>query len=132
MTIAWPDVYLLLPGTAREALTFYHDVFGGDLDLHSYRDFRRVDGPADAIAHGVLSGPVNLMMADAGPDEDALAIQGAMLSILGEEADLLRGWFLALSDGGEVLDELEQRPWGDWDGQVRDRYGVTWLIGFTG
>ena len=128
----WPELYLLLPGTAREALNFYHDVFGGDVDMHSYADFRRIDGPADAIAHGSLSGPVSLMVADAAPDEDSVAMSGAMLSILGEEPDLLRGWFLALSDGGEVLDELERHPWGDWDGQVRDRFGVTWVIGFKG
>ena len=49
--------YLLLPGTARAALTRYAEIFGGELALHSYADFGRDDGPADAIAHGVLSGP---------------------------------------------------------------------------
>lgn len=31
---------------------------------------------------------------------------------------------------GPVVDDLQQRPWGDWDGQVVDRFGVHWLIGF--
>lgn len=47
-----PTPYLALPGTAREALSFSHSVFGGELSLRTYDDFGRSDGPADAIAHG--------------------------------------------------------------------------------
>ena len=46
--------YLYLPGTAREALTFYQGVFGGELQLHTYKQFQREDGPGEAIAHGEL------------------------------------------------------------------------------
>ena len=62
--------YILLPGTAREALDFYHRVFGGELELHTYADFGRADGPADSIAHGILTGPVWMYAADAGADRD--------------------------------------------------------------
>ncbi|APZ35534.1 hypothetical protein [Microbacterium aurum] len=34
--------------------------------------------------------------------------------------------------GGELVDPLALKPWGDHDGQVRDRFGVTWLIGYQG
>jgi PhnB protein len=34
------------------------------------------------------------------------------------------------ADGGTVVDDLQQRPWGAFDGQLIDRYGVHWLIGF--
>ena len=57
-------------------------------------------------------------------------MESMMLSILVAEPDLLRGWFDRLADGGTVLDPLAKRPWGDYDGQVRDRYGLRWLIGF--
>jgi PhnB protein len=42
----------------------------------------------------------------------------------------LRGWFARLSEGGSVVEALEERPWGASDGQVVDRFGVHWLIGF--
>ena len=29
-----------------------------------------------------------------------------------------------------VVDDLQKRPWGASDGQVIDRYGRHWLIGF--
>lgn len=32
------STYISVPGTALEALTFYHDVFGGTLNLLKYGD----------------------------------------------------------------------------------------------
>ena len=124
--------YLHLPGTAREALTFYADVFGGSAQLHSFAEFGRTDGPDDAIAHGYLTDcPVSIFAADAAGDEPAFQSRGLMFSLLGTAAPTtLHAWFAALSAGGEVLDPLQLRPWGASDGQVVDRYGVHWLIGF--
>lgn len=129
MTAATP--YLLLPGTARAALSFYQGVFGGETSLNTYGDFGRDDGPADAIAHGALDGPVSLFAADAATGQETLVIRGLMFSLLGAaEAPVLSRWFAQLSEGGVVVDDLRQRPWGASDGQVRDRFGILWLIGF--
>lgn len=95
--MAGPVPYLCLPGTAREALITYQKVFGGELQLSTYQEFQRTDGPGEAIAHGELGG---------GP--------------------------VQLSAGGRVVDPLQVRPWGDSDGQVVDRFGVHWLIGYQG
>src|SRR4051812_31084196 len=54
-----PTPYLSFPGTAREALTFYGGVFGCAVQLHTFEEFNRTDGPPDAVAHGYLTdGPV--------------------------------------------------------------------------
>ena len=127
-----PTPYLHLPGTAREALTRYGDVFGCAVQLHTYQEFGRTDGPADAIAHGYLArGPVELFAADVAGDEPALSCAGLMLSLLGAATPaVLRGWFSGLAEGGRIVEDLQVRPWGASDGQVVDRYGVHWLIGF--
>lgn len=125
--------YLLLAGSAREALTFYREVFGGELILASYADFGREDGPPEAIAHGMLRGAVELFASDAAPGEATLELRGILFSLLGaDEPAVLERWFAALADGGEIVDPLQKRAWGDHDGQVRDRFGVTWLIGYEG
>lgn len=126
--------YFHFPGTAREALTFYGEVFGCAVQLHTFAEFSRADGPADAIAHGYLmEGPVALFAADAAGDEPAFRCEGIMLSLLGTAPPpTLRAWFSSLSEGGRVVDDLQTRPWGASDGQVIDRYGVHWLIGFEG
>lgn len=126
-----PKPYLLLPGTAREALTFYAETFGGTLELHTYAEFERTDGPPEAIAHGILDGPVALYASDAGEGEAPLRTEGLMLSILGAaDPTTLHAWFDALADGGHVIDPLEEREWGASDGQVVDRFGLHWLIGY--
>lgn len=129
-----PAPYIHFPGTAREALTFYGDVFGCAVQLHTFAEFGRSDGPADAIAHGYLSGgPVALLGADAAGDEPPFRSAGLMLALLGTAApSTLRNWFSRLRDGGRVVADLQARPWGASDGQVIDRYGVHWLIGFEG
>jgi PhnB protein len=129
-----PTPYLQLPGTAREALTFYGEVFGCAVQLHTFEEFGRNDGPGDAIAHGYLEeGPVALFAADVAGDEPPFRCQGMMLSLLGTAAPAtLRTWFSDLSEGGRVVDDLHARPWGASDGQVIDRFGLRWLIGFEG
>jgi PhnB protein len=129
-----PTPYLHFPGTARDALTFYAGVFGCAAQLHTFAQFNRTDGPADAIAHGQLAdGPVALFAADAFGDEPTLRCEGMMLSLLGTAAPaVLRGWFAELAEGGRVVDDLQTRPWGASDGQVIDRFGLHWLIGFEG
>ncbi|MGV8966853.1 MAG: VOC family protein [Cellulomonas sp.] len=127
-----PTPYLRFPGTAREALTFYGDVFGCEVQVHTLAEFNGTDGPADAIAHGYLvDGPVALFAADASGDELPVRCEGMMLALLGTAApSTLRNWFSGLSEGGRVVDHLQTRPWGATDGQVIDRYGLHWLIGF--
>jgi len=126
-----PQLYLSFPGTAREALGFYAEVFGGELTLHTYQDFSRTDGPADAIAHGVLSGVVALFGTDAATGEKGFRIEGAMLSLLGAaQPPVLHEWFDKLAEGGRIVDPLAPKPWGASDGQVIDRYGLHWLIGY--
>jgi PhnB protein len=124
--------YIHLRGRAREALSYYADVFGGTTEVHTFGEFGRTDGPSDAIAHGMLlDSPITLYVADVSGDEPAFCAQGLMLSLLGTaEATTLREWFARLSQGGEVIDDLQVRAWGASDGQVIDRFGVHWLIGF--
>lgn len=127
-----PAPYIRFPGTARQALTFYGDVFGCAVQLHTLADFSRTDGPADAIAHGYLTdGPVSLFAADASGDELPFRTEGVMFSLLGTASpQVLRSWFARLAEGGQVVADLQTRAWGASDGQVIDRYGLHWLIGF--
>jgi len=93
------------------------------------RTFAELSGtvvPGDAIAHGYLAdGPVALFACD----EAAFRCEGKMLPLLGTApASTQCKWFSSPADG--VVDDLRMRPWGASDGQVIDRYGLHWLIGF--
>ena len=96
------------------------------MSVHQVNEKRRA-----LIAHGMLQGPVELFAADAAEGEPSLELRGILFSLLGTAApDELERWFAALGEGGEVVDPLARKPWGDHDGQVRDRFGITWLIGY--
>jgi len=126
-----PKPYIMFPGTTRDALAFYAEVFGGTVQVHTLAEFGRTDGPPDAIAHGYLDGPVALYGADAVGQEEPFACQGIMLSLLGaSDPATLTGWFAQLAEGGRIVDDLQERGWGASDGQVIDRFGLHWLIGF--
>ncbi|BDZ43982.1 hypothetical protein GCM10025865_32810 [Paraoerskovia sediminicola] len=101
-----PTPYLQLPGTARKALAFYADVFGGNAQVHTLAEMGRTDGPADAVAHGYLhDGPVRVYASDTVGDEAPFAAEGLMLALLGTaDAQTLHGWFARLAEGGVVLD----------------------------
>ncbi len=127
-----PVPYVLFPGNAREALQFYAETFGGDLLLNTNAEFSNESGPNEAIAHGVLTGgPITMYGADAAPHEAPIRVEGLFLSLLGTaEPDVLHRWFDSLADGGVIADPLSLKPWGATDGQVIDRYGLAWLIGY--
>ena len=82
---------------------------------------------------GDVAGAVALAASDAAPGEPTLHLEGVLFSLLGAaEPATLEAWFAALGDGGSAIDPLQLRPWGDHDGQVTDRFGVRWLIGYRG
>ncbi len=131
MNVHGPSPYFQFDGTARQALERWQRVFGGEVRIATFADFSRTDGPADAVAHGQLHGDLQLFAADAASGETSFRATGVLFSLLGAaEPDVLRRWFDDLASDGTVVDPLQQRPWGDWDGTVRDAFGVTWLIGF--
>lgn len=114
-------------------MSFYQRLFGGELRLFTFAEFGRDDGRPEAIAHGQLEGIVAISGSDAAAGEAPVETIGLMLSLLGTaDAGTLRGWFAGLAEGGEVVEPLERRPWGASDGQVVDRYGLHWLVGFEG
>jgi PhnB protein len=131
MHMSAPQIYVSFPGTAREALGFYAGVFGGKLSLYTYEEFGRKDGPPESIAHGVLDGVVALAGSDAATGGKSVRFEGLMLSLLGAAGPAtLHEWFDKLAVDGTVMDPLSPKPWGASDGQVIDRHGLHWLIGY--
>ena len=43
-------MYVSFAGAAREAMTFYQSVFGGELSINTFADFGIPDAPADGVA----------------------------------------------------------------------------------
>lgn len=127
--------YLGFRATAREAMTFYQSVFGGQLELSTFAEFQASDDPAeqDKIMHAALTtdNGMVLMGADTPNRMDYTAGNNFSVSVSGTEEDELRRYFDKLADGGTVTMPLESAPWGAVFGMCTDKFGVTWLINIT-
>lgn len=128
--------YLNFDGKAREALTFYQGVFGGELEINTFGETPGAMHPGlarDDVMHGVLRGNKNvvLMAADANPEMN-LPPSTTAISLSGEDDATLRGYFEALSDGASDLLPLNQAPWGDTFGMLTDKFGIPWMVNILG
>lgn len=124
--------YLHFRDSAREAMTFYQSVLGGDLTLTSFAEAGMPVGSAEGsrIMHGHLrtESGVNLMGADTPDSMEVDSIGGITMSLSGDDDATLTGYWEALSAGGTVDLPFERAPWGAKFGQCTDRFGVPWLI----
>ena len=122
--------YLNFNGNAREAMEFYHSVFGGELTVNSYADFGETDPAAGPLLmHSRLDTPAGytLMAADLMPGMPVTSGSAITVSLTGDDAEL-RTYFEKLAEGGTVTVALEKQVWGDEFGQITDRYGVAWMV----
>jgi PhnB protein len=123
--------YLNFNGNARQALEFYTSVFGGNLNLSTFAEFGMAEAPvADKIMHGQLETDAGytLMAADTPPGMEFNGMHGFGVSLSGDDADVLRGYFDKLADGGTVTMPMQKQAWGDEFGMVTDKFGVPWLV----
>lgn len=127
--------YINFMGDARQALTFYQDVFGGELALQTYAEFGAAEDPQDArrIMHGRLEAAngITIMGADAPSvleDEGSRHMSMISLSLTGQNEAELRGYWDKLSRDGEVTMQLSPQVWGDTFGMCVDKFGVAWMV----
>ena len=128
--------YLNFKRNAREAITFYHDVFGGSLNMSSFKEGGMPIGPEDEdlVMHAQLDGDngIKLMASDTPPGMDLKVGSNISISLSGSDEETLRGYWDKLSAGGTVTMPLEKAPWGDTFGMCVDRFQTPWLVNITG
>ncbi|MGW0969635.1 VOC family protein [Streptomyces sp. NPDC002516] len=128
--------YISFSGDARQALTFYQEVFGGELAIHEFGAFGSEAPPGfeDKVMHGALEAPNGfaLMGADVPPGMERQVGNNFAVSLSGEDAGELSGYWAKLSAGGEVTVPLEKQMWGDTFGMCTDRFGVQWMVNIAG
>jgi PhnB protein len=121
---------------AREAMTFYQTVFGGNLDISTFADFQMAEDPSekDKIMHSQLDAPngMTLMGADTPKSMPHTPGRSISISLSGDSEPELRGYWDKLAAGGNVNMPLEKAPWGDTFGMLTDKFGIDWMINIAG
>ena len=127
--------YIGFDGTAREAMEFYKEVFGGELTVNTFGEFGSQGAPdADKIMHSQLETDrgFTLMASDTPSGMGRTSGDNITISLSGEDGGELRGYWEKLSDGGNVTMPLEKQMWGDEFGMVVDQFGVPWMVNIAG
>jgi PhnB protein len=127
--------YISFADDARQALEFYRGVFGGEMTLSTFGEGGMGGGgpDADKIMHGQLETPAGytLMVSDTPTGMDRTVGTHISISLSGDDAEELRGYFAKLSDGGSVTMPLEKQVWGDEFGMCVDPFGVAWMVNIS-
>ena len=123
--------YVNFDGTCAEAFRYYQAHLGGVVEsvmtFAELPDASEVD-PAwrDRVLHASLSiGGAVLMGSDV---QGAQPMRSAYLSLGVDSAEDAERVFAALSDGGEVFMPLQETFFASRFAQLRDRFGVNWMI----
>ncbi|MFC8075311.1 VOC family protein [Streptomyces sp. NPDC057307] len=125
--------HLNFRGDAHAALTFYQSVFSGHLAVVTYKDAGNVQDPAEADQ--VMWGQVaaengfKVMAYDVPSSQPWDQGENAFfLSLRGETAEEVTGYWEKLTEGATVLQPLSPAQWAPLYGMLKDRFGVTWVV----
>jgi PhnB protein len=128
--------YLHFSGQCREALTFYQQCLGGELNMQKVAESPMgAQMPSEAganILHGTLTkdGAVIVM----GSDMMGSRLKpgnSIALCLHCSSNEELNKCFDRLSAGGHVTMPPHQSFWGGIYGELTDRYGVSWMLNYT-
>ena len=128
--------YLSFKDNTREAMEFYRTVFGGKLQLSTFKDYHASQDPSEdnMIMHSVLEADngITFMASDTPNRMEYRAGTNMSMSLSGDNEAELKAYFEKLSAGGTVTMPLEKAIWGDSFGMCTDKFGVQWLVNIAG
>lgn len=128
---------IVFNGNARQALEFYREVFGGELEVGTVADFGSPESPnADKVMHARLETHAGYTLMgwdfpDDRPGHPPYHPGNNVAVFIGGDDDELRGYFEKLSVGGTVTLPLEEQVWGDEAGSLVDQFGISWMFNIT-
>jgi PhnB protein len=127
--------YLNFAGNTAEAMAFYQTVFGGDLQISTFGQFGAPEGvDPNGVMHANLEAPdgMTLMASDSLPHLPLTAGNNFSISLVGDDNAALRGYWDALSEGGQIQIPLGEQAWGDTFGMLTDQFGIQWMVNILG
>lgn len=129
--------YLHFEGNCEEVLNRYQEILGGEVEIHNRYDKPEMDAPddyKDKVLHArFYFGENTIMASDVFPGQSAEKSSGDVaLSITVDDVDEAQAIFDGLAEGGSIGVAFGKQFWGDWHGNLTDRYGIRWMVNVEG
>lgn len=134
------QTYLFFDGRCEEALGFYQQALGAELQMLMRNEDSPQPPPPGSlpagsekkVLHATLRIGDSLVMASDGVNGGQENFKGFSLSLSMDDEAGAQRVFAALADGGRVDMPLSPTFWSPCFGMLTDRFGVGWMIGLPG
>lgn len=128
--------YIGFNGRCREAMTFYKECLGGELELQEVSGSPMEQfwkGAKDQIFHSSLTvnGMPVIMGSDMVDQSGYTKGNNVALAMSCSSEEEIRSLFDKLSKGGRVLQPLKEEFWGAIFGTMEDQYGIRWMLNYN-
>lgn len=124
--------YLRFQGTCREAMTYYADVFGTEIEMMmtggEMPDFTASDHQKDLIAHASMKVAGGDIYASDDFMGDTRPMAGCSVMVSLPDNAASQDAFDKLANGGTVTMPFQQTFWSAGFGTVTDRFGIQWMV----
>ncbi|MCW3461863.1 VOC family protein [Chitinophaga nivalis] len=134
--MAQANVYLIFNGNCREAMHFYKEALGGELNITTMGDSPMKDQVPPEIhpqvMHAMLQNDSIVLLASDGAMGQPVTLGNAItLALQATSVEEAEHFFTALSKGGTTTMPMQETYWALRYGQLTDRFGVQWLINLS-
>lgn len=127
--------YIGFNGRCREAMTFYQQCFGGDLELQQVAGSpmeQHWNGAMDQIFHSSLT--VNGQQVLMGSDmvDEAGYTKGTNIALAMDcsSEEEINTLYEQLRKGGLVYQTLKKQFWGAFFASFSDQFGIRWMLNY--
>ena len=125
------NVYLTFNGNCEEAMNYYKEVFGANLETMPFEG-SPIEVPEDykqKIMHSTLTFEDAVIMAsDTMPGQEVNRGDATSISVNATNLDDAERFFNRLSEGGKIIMPFEDTFWGARFGMCLDKFGVSWMV----
>jgi len=128
--------YLTFSGNCREAMTFYKECLGGELNFQTVGESPLSDKMPpqmkECILHSTLvKGALVLQGSDMAPQSGLVKGNTVSLSLNCSSEEEIKNCYAKLSAEGKADHPLEDTFWGAMFGGLTDKFGNHWLLNYN-
>lgn len=125
--------YLHFEDNCKEAMEFYHKLFGGELEIMQIGESpAKEEFPEDLydqVLHARLSnGDFHIMASDMCGQGELKQGNSVQLNLNCSSEEEINNLYNELAEDGKILSELKEEFWGALFAMVIDRFGVRWML----
>lgn len=129
------NAYINFNGQCREAMNFYQQCLGGELNLQKISESpmaaQMSSQKGGHILHGTLISDAIVILASDMCHNNFIPGNNVNLCLQCSSTEEIENFFNNLSKAGIIKTPLHQTFWGATYGEFTDRFGINWILHYS-